>query len=311
MPPGTSVGSGRSSSSASTTGPMRASDQVAPTSAATALGACAVMGAMPAKPMPASATVHDEPSALGASSTRKAPPASAMSSSRRRACLNACTYSNFRVKGRNTRSSTSSGFSSVLRYDLKKDVIGTVRCSPVGAISVTRAPAATSVGFKSLIGDAVAMLPARAATLRIWLDANQRSIEMTAPKTPACSGRSRTRSRHASPTSVSDTQPPTSRPPRPSTPGASDGSTTCSSCSSGTCIVWMRTGYSMFLNLVSMPTSVLPTISFASGAMPLSSSSWSSVVGRNHKTRAPSRRSGRISCLVCRYGGKMGSASPT
>ena len=38
----------------------------------------------------------------------------------------------------------------------------------------THAPA-TSVGFKSLTGEAVAMLPANRATLRIWVLANQRS----------------------------------------------------------------------------------------------------------------------------------------
>ena len=83
------------------------------------------------------------------------------------------------LRGKVIQRTISSGAITDFRYSAKKSLMGTVRsCRPskVFFARSTSASSASRSGGMSAIGDAVTMLPASVARLRICLDAKTRSI---------------------------------------------------------------------------------------------------------------------------------------
>mmetsp|Transcript_25851 Transcript_25851/g.55826 ORF Transcript_25851/g.55826 Transcript_25851/m.55826 type:complete len:208 (-) Transcript_25851:1688-2311(-) len=149
--------------------------------------AITVLGAMPPKAMLTLSMIQQFPSppvfsSEGTSLIRIPLVTMLISSSLLLACLNGATYSNLsRTNGTSTRSITSASPFSTRLYPTKKSETGTclLRIAPVavGRLARTRvAPKEQSRGFMSEMGEAVARLPPRQATLRIWVDANHRSM---------------------------------------------------------------------------------------------------------------------------------------
>mmetsp|Transcript_9195 Transcript_9195/g.25842 ORF Transcript_9195/g.25842 Transcript_9195/m.25842 type:complete len:355 (+) Transcript_9195:2739-3803(+) len=278
MPPGTPSGNGRSSASAAHARSMAASPHAAPTRASSVRRARFVVGAMPPKPVSTERMV--QPPSPGESSTRMQAFTMEMSSSRRRACLKLRANSNSPVGGgTRTRQITSEGDMSTVRYRLKNSRTSTSRGGQPHPATVTVAPSAISTGFMSEMGLAVARFPARAATLRICPLANQRSMSsMALSHENAARGRSFRASSMKCSTEDSVTAPPIT-----SAPSASKQS----SCSSLTAAVDICTGYSSFLNFVSMPISVLPDTSLAVGSCFFRANKVGRLLGLYHVTCLP------------------------
>ena len=147
------------------------------------------------------------------------------------------------------------------------------------------------------MGDAVQTFPPTLDTLRTCGPANHRSCSLMATSPLVRTGPSVSVSvSHVLSSVVSVTLAPNTR----------LSSATVTSVSSGTCVGATMTGYFMFLNLTSTPTSVLPHTSLASGWAFLSASSPARVVGLCHVAIAPGNASG-LWTLRLSSGGKMGS----
>jgi hypothetical protein len=118
------------------------------------------------------------------------------------------------------------------------------------------APSAVSMGIMSEMGDAVAMLPPRQATLRIWVEANQRSmLAMARAASPPCPGRS-------VPTCVAKCSISDSGAHAPNSMASSP---LAQPLSSGTAAAKRKVAWPRFLKRDSMPTSELPATSRACG----------------------------------------------
>mmetsp|Transcript_114770 Transcript_114770/g.286831 ORF Transcript_114770/g.286831 Transcript_114770/m.286831 type:complete len:203 (+) Transcript_114770:611-1219(+) len=167
-----------------------------------------------------------------------------------------------------------------------------------------------STGFKSEIGLAVAMFPASAATFRICVLANQCSMSNIA-RSPRVFSWGRPASDRSMKFSSFDsvTAPPIIRAPALSN---------SSCCSSGTAAVETITGYSMCLNFVSIPTSVLPATIFAVGNDFFSANMEAKSLGAYHVTRSPTTFSGARAAAATelrsssgiRGGGEKGNLAP-
>mmetsp|Transcript_25215 Transcript_25215/g.65461 ORF Transcript_25215/g.65461 Transcript_25215/m.65461 type:complete len:274 (-) Transcript_25215:201-1022(-) len=121
--------------------------------------------------------------------------------------------------------------------------------------TVNTAPAAIQMGFRSEMGDPVHTLPPMLAVLRIWVPANQCSWLMMAWHVDVWwAGLVAMRCLQVSIRLDSVVEAPKVTP----------SSEKATSFSSGTWVVPTSTGYFIALNFISMPTSVLPTISLAS-----------------------------------------------
>mmetsp|Transcript_45986 Transcript_45986/g.131276 ORF Transcript_45986/g.131276 Transcript_45986/m.131276 type:complete len:217 (-) Transcript_45986:174-824(-) len=155
-----------------------------------------------------------------------------------------------------------------------------------------------STGLRSEMGLAVTMLPASTATFRICALANQWSISRIAFRPRHSSpGRSFTTASRKCSMVARLTAPPMMSEPSLSKP---------ISCSSETDAVEIMAGYSHFLNFVSMPTSVLPATSLASGMALFSASSVARSVGRYQVTFVPVIFSGSGAGAARRACGKAG-----
>mmetsp|Transcript_6925 Transcript_6925/g.18552 ORF Transcript_6925/g.18552 Transcript_6925/m.18552 type:complete len:372 (-) Transcript_6925:539-1654(-) len=140
-----------------------------------------VRAAIPPNATVASSTSQPLLSELGSRSSRLMPAETiAISSSLRRAVLNACTYSHGRLQGTLTCSNISSASISTSRYPVKKFLAATSLSPRDLDIIINTARAAIHIGFKSEIGLAVTMFPPSAAMLRIWRPANHLSCSRIA-----------------------------------------------------------------------------------------------------------------------------------
>mmetsp|Transcript_32016 Transcript_32016/g.57328 ORF Transcript_32016/g.57328 Transcript_32016/m.57328 type:complete len:215 (+) Transcript_32016:1888-2532(+) len=153
------------------------------------------------------------------------------------------------------------------------------------------------MGFRSEMGLPVQTLPPMLAVLRICVPANQCSWLMIAWQVEVwCEGL----------LAMSSLQVDMSVERVVEAPKVTPSSPTSTALSSATCVAPTNTGYRAALNFISMPTSLLPTISLASGCLALMASREGRLVGRIQVAIGP----GMTSSLGVRFlssPGKMGS----
>mmetsp|Transcript_27390 Transcript_27390/g.68048 ORF Transcript_27390/g.68048 Transcript_27390/m.68048 type:complete len:294 (+) Transcript_27390:3437-4318(+) len=197
-----------------------------------------------------------------------------MSSSRRRACLNGRTNSSGAECGTRTATMTSSGCRSTLRYPLKKSATSSCRVPRAADAMVSDARQATSRGFMSEMGDAVARFPPRHATFRIWVDANQRSMSwMARLASHECAARLPAATSQRCSISLRGAHAP-----RSSASGVSE-----QLISSLTAVVHSTTSHVAFLKRRSIPSSVLPATSRPAGYAALRARRSARVLGRHQQ----------------------------
>mmetsp|Transcript_75814 Transcript_75814/g.158037 ORF Transcript_75814/g.158037 Transcript_75814/m.158037 type:complete len:231 (-) Transcript_75814:835-1527(-) len=167
-----------------------------------------------------------------------------------------------------------------VRYFRKNSLTDISRVAPPFETRTAVASSVISTGFMSEMGLAVTKLPESTATFRIWVLANHLSISTIAVSLEVWLEQflERALSKVCSKV-LKVTAPPTWRVPVSSKE---------TSRSSGTRLGQRITGYSWFLNFVSMPTSVFPATTFAWGCSDLASNRASKLLGANHITRSPS-----------------------